>query len=161
MPKLNYKSYINSVKWKETRKDFLQKRCFCCKRRVKSMNLHHKTYKRLGAEREQDLVSLCPNCHLECHNRIKAEETTLQKSHWYVKQFFKEYQYINKLEKIGKPYKIRQPQILQILTTNNLLDNYEPTQLAKFEGFVYEHGETWIWNKNKIRELLKMHASSN
>jgi 5-methylcytosine-specific restriction endonuclease McrA len=81
---MNYKSYLSSNAWKETRARFFNRSqrvllmrrrygrivCEFCKYRGK-FNLHHKTYERLGRERTTDLIILCDDCHEKVHSLDK------------------------------------------------------------------------------------------
>lgn len=66
-----YLEYINSEKWQEVRKRFFSSKfdqfCYVCHRSDVSLDLHHKTYKRLGDEYLRDLILLCRKCHQLTH----------------------------------------------------------------------------------------------
>ena len=67
---IEYDTYMKSAKWKKTRKRsliFYDNRCAICYRHGR-LEVHHRTYKRLGAEILSDLVPLCPGCHEIFHN---------------------------------------------------------------------------------------------
>jgi 5-methylcytosine-specific restriction endonuclease McrA len=64
-----YLSYIRSPAWFERRRKHLLKHgpdCKACGADQK-IQLHHKTYDRLGAEKDADLVALCETCHKAVH----------------------------------------------------------------------------------------------
>jgi hypothetical protein len=65
----DYHEYINSPRWKK-RADRIKKRVGCCSvcKSTNNLNVHHKTYERLGRERNKDLVVLCRDCHLIEHD---------------------------------------------------------------------------------------------
>lgn len=70
--KVDCQEYINSPKWKAKRELYFKRSrghgCFCCSAEIKpNFHLHHRTYKRLGNERWQDLVVVCPECHWLIH----------------------------------------------------------------------------------------------
>lgn len=78
-----YSAYLRSRHWKQFRKQMIEKagyKCSQCSRvdphrdrkRGSRMNVHHKTYERVGAERPSDVVVLCWICH-------KAEHSTKEK----------------------------------------------------------------------------------
>ena len=62
--------YLKSIHWKQLRRIVLMrdnntcKQCGC----TKSLNVHHITYKRLGDESIDDLVTVCRNCHQAIHD---------------------------------------------------------------------------------------------
>jgi len=66
-----YIAYINSKEWYRRRAGRLVARNFSCERCGSNVALqvHHRTYRRLGAEREEDLEVLCGLCHREHHDK--------------------------------------------------------------------------------------------
>jgi 5-methylcytosine-specific restriction endonuclease McrA len=59
-----YEAYIRSTRWKNMRKDILRIRDRCEGCGTKHfLELHHKTYERLGRESPSDLEVLCRSCH--------------------------------------------------------------------------------------------------
>jgi hypothetical protein len=71
---ITYKSYIQSDEWRRVRERYrasrLPQTCHVCN--VARVDLHHKTYKRLGNERLTDLVPLCRDHHTEAHTLVRA-----------------------------------------------------------------------------------------
>src|SRR5262245_38656430 len=66
---VDYKAYINSAEWKEKRRLVFRKqgrKCTDCGK-TSELQVHHKTYERLGHERLSDLEVLCRQCHANCH----------------------------------------------------------------------------------------------
>ncbi len=72
-----YEEYLKSEKWKEKRKEIYilrNKKCEICKCKLYGhYHIHHKTYKRLGEERNSDLILLCEKCHINIHKEIKQK----------------------------------------------------------------------------------------
>lgn len=69
-----YLAYLNSPAWRRTRTRALQDahyRCHQCGAR-RDLQVHHRTYERLGAESPEDLEVLCANCHEGAHVRQMA-----------------------------------------------------------------------------------------
>lgn len=69
-----YKQYMKSDKW-ETKKQeriAIDKGCCMCGRtleQIKSIQVHHVTYKNLGNENVlTDICTLCGSCHKKIHN---------------------------------------------------------------------------------------------
>lgn len=61
-----YKRHIRSKQWRTTKQRLLLERgsyCQRCGRRDLPLALHHKTYQRLGSERDEDLELVCEACH--------------------------------------------------------------------------------------------------
>jgi len=69
---LSYEEYLQTPEWKERRKkalSYAKHRCQVCNSR-EDLNVHHRTYERLGEELPSDLTVLCHGCHgLFHHNR--------------------------------------------------------------------------------------------
>jgi len=68
----SYEEYTQSEHRQEVRKKFFRSKlwkgkCECYGKR-KPVQLHHKTYKRLGREYLRDLSALCYDCHEAVHN---------------------------------------------------------------------------------------------
>jgi 5-methylcytosine-specific restriction endonuclease McrA len=73
-----YNEYLQGEHWQETRKRYYhsklfrktyKKRCGICLRDV-PLDLHHKTYKRIGAEPLKDLIGVCRECHTQIHSQV-------------------------------------------------------------------------------------------
>ena len=64
-----YRQYLRSDGWKSRRQVALDRAGgFCEDCGVRSnFEVHHKTYKRKGNERPEDLVAVCRDCHKERH----------------------------------------------------------------------------------------------
>ena len=66
-----YKNYLKSPKWKAIREKLFSIRGRKCERceNTTSLQVHHKTYKRLYNEKLSDLEILCLSCHELEHGR--------------------------------------------------------------------------------------------
>lgn len=61
-----YRLYLQSEQWKERRERALERaywRCEECRTKRLPLEVHHRTYERIGAEWEEDLEALCAECH--------------------------------------------------------------------------------------------------
>lgn len=71
-----YSTYLLSQHWQDVRLRYrnskLPQNCYICKS-SNNLNLHHKTYKRLGHERLNDLMYLCRDCHELTHKFLKIK----------------------------------------------------------------------------------------
>ncbi len=68
---LSYDDYLRSDHWREVRRRCLWRwdyRCAVCNS-SQFVDVHHRTYERLGAERETDVIALCRRCHDLYHAR--------------------------------------------------------------------------------------------
>jgi hypothetical protein len=68
-PRMAYKDYLRCEWWKWRRLQALKKakhRCQRCNDKAK-LQVHHKTYVRLGRERDEDLEVVCRSCHEQEH----------------------------------------------------------------------------------------------
>lgn len=66
-----YKEYLRSYQWRSRRLDFLRFwsfRCCLCYS-AKDVEVHHRTYERIGQEELTDCVVLCKRCH-ELHTNF-------------------------------------------------------------------------------------------
>lgn len=62
---IDYKKYLLSPQWKEKRAVALNRagnRCQLCNSKNK-LEVHHRTYERIGVEIPEDLTVLCHECH--------------------------------------------------------------------------------------------------
>jgi phage terminase large subunit GpA-like protein len=60
-----YIAYLHSEEWKRYKKAFIgywQGRCALCNSE-EPLEVHHRTYERIGFERYNDCIALCPSCH--------------------------------------------------------------------------------------------------
>jgi uncharacterized protein YlaI len=80
----SYAEYLRSEHWRKIKAWFrstkAKKYCYICESKD-NLNLHHKTYKRLGKEKWIDLVYLCERCHHYCHKVINSH-VKKGRSHW-------------------------------------------------------------------------------
>jgi len=70
----DYAAYLRSPQWRATRERTLRlrgRRCEACGSRHR-LDVHHRTYVRLGRETEDDLRVLCRHCHETAHDAAKA-----------------------------------------------------------------------------------------
>lgn len=73
--KQKYQAYLRSPDWAARRRDYYAthpKICSACGT-DRNIHLHHKTYVRLGAELDRDLVPLCAPCHHDEHRRKREK----------------------------------------------------------------------------------------
>jgi hypothetical protein len=91
-----YYEYLKTEHWKNLRSRFGKRygfRCYICDS-SEDLNLHHKTYKRIGNESLQDMIWLCEYHHHLSHNFLffnKSSKTNL----WTVAKKVKK-QYLKK-----------------------------------------------------------------
>jgi hypothetical protein len=73
--RVNYRRYIRSAKWFAFRKSYFEvvpEECVICGSK-EHVNLHHRTYERLGHERFEDVVPLCRAHHDRLHKVFKEK----------------------------------------------------------------------------------------
>lgn len=86
---ISYENYIKSEEWKTRRNTFMsslmhRSTCNVCGA-TKNLHVHHRTYKNLGNEADNHLVTLCKKHHKECHDYIKANNYDLYNgTSWYI-----------------------------------------------------------------------------
>jgi hypothetical protein len=67
-----YREYLRTPEWRRTRAAALLRAGHSCSLDVthtKGLEVHHRTYERLGEELETDLLVLCRDCHRSHHQR--------------------------------------------------------------------------------------------
>lgn len=67
-----YDKYRETPHWGEVRRVALawaDHRCQVCNYQDQRLDVHHRTYERIGAERPADLTVLCRGCHELFHGR--------------------------------------------------------------------------------------------
>jgi len=76
--KVDYEQYIHSEEWDRKRQWALTYWGYKCATCFTSNNLevHHRTYERLGHELITDLIVLCDDCHGKFHETIHRAEST-------------------------------------------------------------------------------------
>lgn len=70
---ISYEDYLQSPEWKKRRAwvlTFWNHRCGICNRKDK-LEVHHRTYERLGNELLTDLIPLCDRCHAKFHDEFR------------------------------------------------------------------------------------------
>lgn len=80
---MDYEAYLRSPEWDRRRRDAIARAkgsCRGCKTRRRSLEVHHISYERLGAEWPQDLVVLCTDCHAKVHVIHKQGEISLEEA---------------------------------------------------------------------------------
>jgi 5-methylcytosine-specific restriction endonuclease McrA len=66
-----YRRYLRSAHWQKTRLDAVRRAGYRCERCGAGgrLEVHHRTYARIGHERPGDLAALCRSCHRAAHGR--------------------------------------------------------------------------------------------
>jgi len=79
-PELNYYVYLRSKIWKRKRLKTLVKANYLCEscKKNKATQIHHKTYKRIFNEKQNDLIALCNVCHKMEHNLLSDEQIEIE-----------------------------------------------------------------------------------
>jgi 5-methylcytosine-specific restriction endonuclease McrA len=92
-----YREVVNSSRWKKLRQKFIERqdskclRCGWCKvawDKSRNLELHHKTYDRLGEERESDLELVCSVCHELADVQRARESRKRAENKLYDAQFY-------------------------------------------------------------------------
>jgi 5-methylcytosine-specific restriction endonuclease McrA len=71
---VDYATYIRTSKWKAKANEAKQRSEWCCAlcEERKGLEVHHRTYARLGHERMSDLIVLCWKCHRRHHGTLAS-----------------------------------------------------------------------------------------
>lgn len=73
----DYHEYLLTPQWQTKRENvliFWGHRCALCFSDI-NIEVHHRTYKRLGNELMTDLIALCSDCHSDHHFAARSERT--------------------------------------------------------------------------------------
>lgn len=77
----NYQEYLKTEHWTNLKirfkasKLYKDGKCHLCKSKT-MINIHHKSYKRIGNERLNDLIVLCNLCHSKLHKAYNNKVST-------------------------------------------------------------------------------------
>lgn len=74
MSGVNYYEYLRSTEWQVVRRLALERaagRCQICNQPGR-LDVHHRTYERLGHELLSDVTVLCRDCHAKHHDKLPA-----------------------------------------------------------------------------------------
>ena len=90
MTRAEYAAYLETPAWQQRRNATLQRDNHTCRNcgtkgtaratRTTELHVHHLTYKRLGNEHPDDLITLCHSCHAKRHGRTSARDIRDQAS---------------------------------------------------------------------------------
>lgn len=79
-----YADYLQSLHWRRFKSEFKPRRmrhgypvCEFCLSGNRRLDLHHRTYKRLGCERQADVVLICSQCHDRVHRWYRGGRKSL------------------------------------------------------------------------------------
>lgn len=70
-----YEAVLRSPRWLALRARLIRecdRRCQRCNRKSDPLQLHHRTYERLGEERDEDVEVLCLECHRKADEQRSA-----------------------------------------------------------------------------------------
>lgn len=73
MNKTTYKRYLRTQNWQKLRFEVLKRSGGKCERcgyqpyKRGGLQIHHLSYDRVGHESLEDLIAICPRCHMEIH----------------------------------------------------------------------------------------------
>jgi 5-methylcytosine-specific restriction endonuclease McrA len=70
-----YRAYLRSERWQELRLLVLLRDNHACTQcgRTDNLEIHHRTYERLGCETLSDLITLCRDCHRDADKGRQAQ----------------------------------------------------------------------------------------
>lgn len=112
MTKEEYREYLNTAHWKQVRNDIYKKRkkiCYCCQKEINRLEVHHKTYERIGKERRGDLVLVCPACHEEIHQIYQKNKNIRGINLSKITIRLREHKFRQKVRAYPKPYSPKKP----------------------------------------------------
>ena len=70
--RLPYADYLRTAHWQRVRELAVEQAGHACDlcARTNQLEVHHRTYERLGFERQSDLIVLCDDCHEDFHRSL-------------------------------------------------------------------------------------------
>lgn len=77
-----YRAYLLTPHWTQIRNEAVSRtrgRCQLCNSPTK-INVHHRTYERIGSELPEDLTVLCQRCHQYFHDHLGIWESKMNVS---------------------------------------------------------------------------------
>jgi PP-loop superfamily ATP-utilizing enzyme len=86
-PYFSYSEYLKSHHWiafrhkvlkrrlKNARRKGKSLRCYCCETPTTNLELHHRTYKRIGHKLPHDVEPVCRGCHQKIHDFINEKKS--------------------------------------------------------------------------------------
>jgi YgiT-type zinc finger domain-containing protein len=125
------RQYYSSKLYKTLRHNNKGWVCYCCGADNKRLDLHHRTYKRLGEENiAVDLVPVCRECHEKIHDYFKNNPVSLWLATKRVRKIIK---YVNQ----PKPKKLKKTKQAskKISKEKRLKKLNDPKRLARLEKF--------------------------
>ncbi len=72
---LDYRDYLKTPWWRfmrYTKLEIAGASCQLCSAEQRQIDIHHRTYERLGDEDLDDLTVLCRNCHAKFHGKVHS-----------------------------------------------------------------------------------------
>lgn len=81
---VDYETYINSIAWKIKSRVFVGRRGYKCERCgvaevEKQLFTHHKHYRTLGAEQDEDVEVLCFECHQKADSQRRGRKNAYKR----------------------------------------------------------------------------------
>ena len=70
MDRKTYRRYLKTKHWQQLRQEVIRRangRCEKCGYEPWKRGVHHLTYSNVGNEKLDDLIVVCPRCHMELH----------------------------------------------------------------------------------------------
>lgn len=141
---MDYKVYLQGEHWRlmrRLRREVDNDQCAICGS-IDKLNVHHKTYERIGAEKLGDLITLCYECHGKYHDKLAKETFNSQKQNTV--ESFHERENLSNFT-VEETYSI-------LTIVNNTLDNYDLLIDGKNLGTIPNQKTV---NLNKISSGLK------
>lgn len=145
----SYNIYLQSEHWKSFCKSVICKSCYCCGKSA-DLQVHHKTYKNLGKEIPDDVVTVCDKCHVDIHELARNGIHLSEAHHVYKQQVARtpdkdKSRWVSFLKLVNRSAKQTIEQLRGFLIEKGLSDGERATELAYKLGFVklIEGHEKW------------------
>ena len=92
-----YKRYLQSDKWSEIRQSVIERdnfKCAVCDS-PDNLHVHHLTYKNVGSEKDEDLITLCRDCHFKECDLVEKDQDFIKVYKLFTSQVLEDLEYLN------------------------------------------------------------------
>ena len=157
----SYKAYLQSPQWRVFRDKVRAKACYSCGTRDVPLQVHHVSYKRLGNEKPDDVVTLCNSCHEAIHG-IVGDDISLETAHdTYRPPMEKEKkrkprrEWVSWFKLLNKSKRQTVDELRDFLVRVGLSDGEKATERAYRTGLVRIIDDKEKWNLRKYISVMQ------
>ena len=158
----SYTAYLQSPQWRMFREQVKANACYCCGSRGADLQVHHTNYDHLGAEKPEDVMTVCNACHEAIHGKVKngGDLETAHEQHALatttndrVKP--KKQEWVSWFELLNKSKHQSLAELRTFLVDQGLSDGKRATQKAYGRGLVRLIDGKERWNIRKYIRIMQ------